>query len=424
MRAGLGETVASLDVGDSRVLALVAEVEEGGDLVIRGAGVAKLEGALKAGQVVDFLMVVNAIRDAVQEAETLAHKIIEKVWVSVGGDAVVGRFTTTTLQIGKKARPVSPQDLARLWEAARWQNLPPGHFVLNVLPHCFTLNDQEHLVNPEGMEGTQLSMNALVLSTREGPIRTLSKAINQAGLQIQGFLYSPVASSLAVLTTEEKAIGSLVVDMGHSTTAYALWYQGHVMAAGAIPYGASMVDQDLVQYFGTTFPAAEEVKLRKLTLLAETIDLEEVVNLPTLDGRPRNVSRREACTVAAARVAELLRLVGLGYTQQLTQEVRLLSVVLCGGGSHLEGITEKASEVFGCPGRLGDPRNFIDATGCLTEPPFPLRSAACAIGLLHYGSQTNQGSISGVSGKVMREKSSLWERLLGRWKKEVSHDHF
>lgn len=422
MRGTPGETLASLDVGSSRVLALMAEVEGGGQLVIRGAGVAKVEGALKAGQVVDFLMLVNAIRDAVQEAETLAHKIMEKVWVSVSGDSVVGRFTTTTLQIGKKARPVSSQDLARLWEAARWQNLPSGHFVLNVLPHSFTLNDQENLVNPEGMEGTQLSMNALVLSSREGPIRTLSKAINQAGLQIQGYLFSPVASSLAVLTPEERTIGSLVVDMGHSTTTYALWHQGHVMAAGVIPYGASMVDQDLVQYFGTTFPAAEEVKLRKLTLLAETIDLEEVVSLPALDGRPRNVSRREACNVAAARVTELLRLVGLGYTQQLTQEIRLLSAVLCGGGSHLEGITEKAREVFGCPGRLGEPRNFTDATGCLTEPPFPLRSAACAIGLLHFGNQTNQGSLSGLSGKVMK-KRSFWKRLLGQRKKEVSHDH-
>lgn len=424
MSARLGETVASLDVGHSRVLALVAEAKKGGDLVIRGAGVAKLEGALKAGQVVDFVTVVRAIKDAVQEAEALVGGVIEKVWVSVGGDFVVGRFTTTTLQLGKKARPVSPQDLARLWEAARWQNLPSGHSVLNVLPHSFTLNDQEDLVNPEGMEGTQLSMSALVLSSKEGPIRTLSKAINEAGLKIQGFLFNPVASSLAVLTSEERAIGSLVVDMGHSTTAYALWYQGHVMATGAVPYGASMVDQDLVQYFGTTFPAAEEVKLRKLTLLAETIDLEEVVNLPTLDGRPRNVSRREACTVAAARVTELLRLVGLDYTQKLTQEVRLLSVVLCGGGSHLEGITEKAREVFGCPSRLGDPRNFTDATGCLTEPPFPLRSTACAIGLLHYGSQTNQGSISDVSSKLMRARSSFWERLLGRWKKEVSHDYF
>jgi cell division protein FtsA len=418
-----GNPVASLDVGNSRVLALVGELGESGELVVRGAGVAPLAEGMEAGQIVNLKKVVAAIRDAVQEAETLAETLMEKAWVSVGSAAVVGRYTTTALQLGSKSRPVLPKDLARLWEAVRWQNLPSGHQVLNVLPHDFSLDDQEHLANPEGMEGTRLSMNALVLSCKEGPLRTLEKAVNQAGVEVQGFLFAPVASSLAVLTPEERTLGSLLVDMGHSTTSYALWHQGHVVAAGSIPFGSRMVEHDLVQFFNTTFEAAQEAKLHKLTLLLDAVDPEEVVSLPTLAGEKRTVSRREACKVAAARVAELFQLIGLHYTRQLPREVRLLSAALCGGGSHLEGVETQAASVFGCPARLGDPGAFTDATGCLTQPPFPLRSAACALGLLHYGSQTARGAVGSVPTQRFGKKQAFLSRLFGRWKKEGAHDH-
>jgi cell division protein FtsA len=415
--------VASLDVGHSRVLALIAELAQGGRLVIRGVGVAPLAEGLEGGHIVNLKKVVEAIREAVQEAETLAKVLMERAWVSVGSVSVVGRLTTTALHIGSKARPILPKDLARLWEAVRWQNLPAGHQVLNVLPHDFTLDDQEHLLNPEGMEGTRLSMNALVLSCKEGPVRTLEKAINEAGVEVEGFLFAPVAASLAVLTPEERRLGALLVDLGHKTTSYALWQQDQVLAAGAIPLGSSMVEQDLVQFFTTTFPAALEAKRSKITLLLDTVDEEEAVMLPTLAGERRFVSRREACRVAAARVVELLQMVGLNFTRQLPREVRLLSAVLCGGGSHLEGIETHGAAVFGCPARLGDPAFFEDATGCLTQPPFSLRSAACGIGLLHYGSQTAHGSLGGVSTQTLQQKPGFWQRLFGRWKKEGSHDH-
>lgn len=419
--------LSALDVGNSRVLALMAEVTPQGELVVRGAGIAPLPEGMEAGQVVGFRSVVERIKEAVQEAETSARVPMERAWVSVAGSYVVGRNTEPELPIAPRQHHITSKDLQRLWEAARWQNLPSGHVVLNVLPHDFTLDDQEHLVNPEGMVGSRLSMKALVLASKEGPLRTLEKAINDAGVAVEGFLFAPVASSLAVLTPEEKALGALVVDFGFGNTNYALWHRSHVVATGSLPFGAQKLNDDLVQLFGTTFPAAEEVKKHKVTLLLDTIDEEEVVVLPVLAGGTSKVSRRKVCEAAAARVAEIFQMVGMAYTQQLTRDVRLLSVVLCGGGSYLEGIEAQATAVFGCPARLGEPLAWQDATGCLSQPPFPLRSAACALGLLHFGSQTAQGRVGSLASVFKENKQNLWDRLSGLWKKlqkkEEAYDH-
>lgn len=419
--------LSALDVGNSRVLALMAEVDESGELVVRGAGVSALAEGMEAGQVVGFATVVDRIKEAVLEAETLARVPMERAWVSVAGQFVVGRATTTALPIASRPQPVTAKDLTRLWEAARWQNLPAGHVVLNVLPHDFTLDDQEHLTNPEGMVGSRLSMNALVLSCKEGPLRTLEKAINDAGVAVEGFLFAPVAASLAVLSPEEKALGALVVDFGFGTTNFALWHNAHVVAAGSLPYGAHLLNIDLVQMFGTTFAAAEEVKRQKLTALLETVDEEEVVVFPALAGGTNKIPRTKACEVVAARAREILHKAGIAAAQQAPTPIRLLSAVLCGGGSHLEGIDSLAASVFGCPTRLGDPLAWRDATGCLTQPPFPLRSAACALGLLHFGSRTTQGRVSPLAASFKKAKLPLWDRLVGRWnklsKKEGSYDH-
>lgn len=419
--------LSALDVGNSRVLALMAEVTPEGELVVRGAGMAPLPEGMEAGQVVGFKTVVERIKEAVQEAETSARMPMERAWVSVAGTYVVGKNTNPELPIAPRRQPITAKDLQRLWDAARWQNLPPGHVVLNVLPHDFTLDDQEHLVNPEGMVGSRLSMNALVLSSKEGPLRTLEKAINDAGVAVEGFLFAPVAASLAVLTPEEKALGALVVDFGFGTTNFALWHRSHVVATGTLPFGAQKLNDDLVQLFGTTFQAAEEVKKSKVTLLLDTVDEEEVVLLPVLGGGTTKVSRKKVCTAAAARVAEIFQMVGMAYTQQLTRDVRLLSVVLCGGGSYLEGIEAQASAVFGCPARLGEPLAWQDATSCLSQPPFPLRSAACALGLLHFGSQTSQGRVGPLAAGLQTRKPGLLDRLLSRVKKlqkeEGAYDH-
>lgn len=419
--------LSALDVGNSRVLALMAEINPQGELVVRGAGIAPLPEGMEAGQVVEFRSVVERIKEAVQEAETSAREPMEKAWVSVAGSFVVGRNTEPELPIASRRQPITSKDLQRLWEAVLWQNLPPGHVVLNVLPHEFTLDDQEHLVNPVGMVGSRLSMNALVLSSKEGPLRTLEKAVNDAGVAVEGFLFAPVASSLAVLTPEEKAMGALVVDFGFGNTSYALWHRSHVVATGSLPFGSQNLTNDLVQLYGTTFRAAEEVKKHKVTLLLETVDEEEVLLLPVLGGGTKKVSRKQVCTEAAYRVAEIFQGVGMAYTQQLTREMRLLSVVLCGGGSYLEGIETVATAVFGCPARVGEPLAWQDATGCLSYPPFPLRSASCALGLLHYGSQTTQGRVGPLGSGLPTKKPGILDRLVKQarkfLRKEVSHDN-
>lgn len=378
----------ALDVGNRRVLALIAELDEHAELLIRGVGVADSAG-MRNGQVVQFKPLVQAIRTAVDEAELMANTILESVWATTAGTFVSGRVTRASITLGNHPREVTPRDLDQLHQAVQRQPLPSGHMVLNVLTHTYTLDDQEGLLDPVEMVGRQLSVEAYVLACQESPVRTLEEAINKAGLKVEEFLFTPVASALACLTNDERRLGSLAIDIGFGNTSYAAYVGDRIVAAGCFPLGGNKINDDLAYRFTTTVAGAEKAKREAASMLLAEIGAEETVSLPTIEGRGSLiVPRLELCKIVRLRVLETFELISADVLRQSADESPATGVVLVGGGSHLEGITEVAEEAFVTRCRLGELEGVADTTCLLANSELPSRSPAAAVGLLAYASGT------------------------------------
>lgn len=376
--------LGALDVGNRRVLALIAELDDRHELVIRGVGVSPSAG-LRHGQVVQLKPVAAAIRSAVEEAELMAKVPLSRVLAAVAGTFIIGKTTRAAVTLGSREREVTRRDLEDLVEAARRQPLPPAHSVLNVLTHAYSLDDQDGLLDPQDMVGRQLSMDAYVLICQDGPLRTLEKAINAAGLEVDEFLFSPVPAALATLTEDERRLGAVVLDIGYGNTTFAAVAGEKVLAAGCFPIGAAKINDDLIHRFQTTWDGAEKAKCEVATCLHTEVGEEETISLPSMHGRGTQVvPRRELCKVVRARVHETLELVANDILRQVPDGTPVRSVVLCGGGAHLDGIVSLAEEVFAARARLAELDGIADATHLLASSELPAASPAVAVGLLAH----------------------------------------
>ncbi|MEW6336876.1 MAG: cell division protein FtsA [Acidobacteriota bacterium] len=417
--------LAAVDVGNSRTIALIAELGERDELVIRGVGVAPSQG-MRAGQVVQMKPVVAAIKAAVEEAELMAKMPVERVFASVAGTFVSGRMTRASINLGTREREVGARDLEQLHQAAQRQPLPPGHTVLNVISHAYGLDDQDGIVDPQEMVGRQLSVDAYVLACQESHVRTLEKAINAAGLVVDEFLFSPVAAALATLTGDERRLGAVLVDIGYGNTTYAAFAADRLLAAGCFPLGGNKVNDDVVHRFQTTAAGAEKAKIEAATMLLGDVGEEETISVPTIDGRGTHViERRPLCETIRMRMQEIFELVLADVMRQAPADLNFTGVVLSGGGAHLDGLAALAEEVFVRRARLGELEGVADATHLLASSELPSRSPAVAVGLLAYGRRL----LVPESVPVIRQArhtdgllARLTRKLTARKEREVAHD--
>jgi cell division protein FtsA len=416
---------AALDVGNHSVLALIGELGAGDEMVVRGVGVAPSAG-VRNGQIVQMQPAVQAIRAAVEEAELMAKVPLERVHAAIAGTFVSGRATRATVTLGTRERVVTARDIEQLHDAARRQPLPPGYAVLNVLTHAYALDDQEGLLNPVDFVGRQLSVDAYVLACQESPLRALEKAINAAGLEVEEFIFAPVAGALATLTADERRLGAVLVDLGFGNTTYAAFAGERLLAAGCFPVGANKINDDLVHCFQTTAAGAEKAKREAGTVLLADVGDEETIALPTIDGRASHVvSRPEMCKVARLRMQEILEQVAADVLRQSPPDVSFTGLVLCGGGANLEGLVALAEEVFVMRARLGELEEIADATQLLGSSEVPSRAPAVAAGLLAHARRT--ASSAGASHVLhgRRSRDGLLSRLARKvmFKKEVASDY-
>lgn len=418
-----GSMVASVDLGNHRVLVLIGELDEHRELVIRGVGLAQSAG-VRTGQIVQMAPVVEAIRVAAEEAELMAKVPLERVYVSVAGTFLTGRMTRATISLGGRAREVSERDLEQLNDAVRRQPLPPGHTVLNVITHSYGLDDQEGIVDPQQMVGHQLGVDAYVIACQESPVRTVEKAINAAGLEVEEFLFAPVAAALATLTADERRLGAVVIDIGHGATSYAAFGSDRLLAAGCFPIGSQKINDDIVHRFQTTAEGAERAKREAGSVLLEEVGAEETISVPTIDGRASHViSRRELCQTIRFRLEETLGLVLADITHQVPHDVGFTGVVLTGGGAHMDGLVDLAERVFFRRARLGELEGVADATQLLNTPELPARSPAVGVGLLAYGTRAALPATAPLI-KAKKRRTGKLVRLARKVFKprEVAHD--
>jgi len=395
--------IAGLDLGTTKVCAIVGEVKDGGIIDIAGIGISPSHGLAK-GVVVNIESTVESIRKAVHEAELMAGVEIRAVYVGISGEHIKGVESKGVAAI--KSREVGQADVARAIDTARSISIPGTQQILHVLPQEFIIDDLEGIKDPHGMSGSRLDVKVHIITGAVTAIQNIVKSCSRAGLHVIGDpVLQPLASSQAVLTPEEMEIGVCVVDIGGGTTDMAIFREGSLCYTGVIPVGGNLVTSDITVGLRTPTSEAEKIKVKYGCALASLVKHEEMIEVPTTGGRPpRLLSRQILCEIIEPRVAELFELVQQRLRSTGSEDLIASGIVLTGGTSLMEGMQDAAEKYLGMPVRRGTPRNISGLTNVVNSPVY-----ATGVGLVLYGADQDAAVPARLRGAGIL--SGLWKKL-------------
>ncbi|HVO26713.1 MAG TPA: cell division protein FtsA [Candidatus Margulisiibacteriota bacterium] len=400
------ELLVGLDVGTSKVAAVVGELSDG-SLSVIGVGSAPADG-LRKGVVVNIDATVQAIERALKEAEVTAGCEIHTVFAGVGGGHIRG-FNSHGV-VGVRNREVSEADVERVLEAARAVALPADRDVLHVLPQDFVLDGQDGIRAAVGMSGVRLEARVHIITTAISSAQNVVKCCERTGLHVADLVLEPLAAAEAVLTPEEKELGVALVDLGAGTTDVLVFHQSALKHTAVMSIGGNHVTSDIAAGLRTPFRDAELLKQRSGCALARLVDRQQSVEVPSVGGRtPRLLARHLLTEIIEARAEEILTLarhqiIKCGFDEGLGS-----GVVLTGGTALLEGMVPLAEQVFETPVRLGTPLNVSGING--TAEAAMSASFAAAVGLLHYGARPRD--LMPTSNEDARILGKVRQRLKG-----------
>jgi cell division protein FtsA len=373
--------LVSLDIGSTKVCALIASVGEDGRVEIVGKGVAAHKGARK-GAIIDVPATVAAIKSATDEAELMAGAQVERAVAGVAGPSVKSFNSRQVVAVAAKNREICREDIARALDAARSVPIPSEFQVLHVLPREFVVDGQDGVADPLGMVGSRLEADVHVVTVPVATTQNLLNCINRAGIEVTEMVLEPLAAGAAVLTADEKDLGVVLADIGGGTTEIAVWRQGALVHTSVLGIGGDHFTNDLAVVLKTPVTDAERIKKKYgEALVAHVPEDENVDDVPRTGGQGfQRVPRRRIAEILEPRAEELLKMLWDEATRDNPAQELRAGLVLTGGGAHLESIVELAEHVLGATVRLGKPRDFGGLSDVVAGPEW-----ACAAGLLVHG---------------------------------------
>ena len=385
--------LVGLDVGTSKVAAIVAEAVEDGSIDIIGIGVVEAQG-IRRGVVVNLEAAVESIKKAVEEAELTAGVEIGSVHLGLSG-AHLKAFNSRGVVAVSGANPeITHEDMRRAIDAAKGVALPSGREILHVLPQDFMVDDQDGIVEPVGMKGTRLEVNVHVVTGSISSAQNITSCVNRAGVRVADTLIEQLAAAESVLTADERELGVALVDIGAGTTDLAIFERGSLWHTGVVEMGGNHFTNDIAVGLRTPIPDAEKTKRRSGCALASMIDETETIEVASVGGRqPRIMSRRILTEILQPRAEELFHALWddirkAGYERSLRS-----GIVLCGGGSLLDGMSEVAEQIFDLPIRRGCPVGVGGLTDHVNSPPF-----ATGVGLVKHAHRQQMREDERVAG--------------------------
>jgi cell division protein FtsA len=404
-----GEIIVGLDIGTTKICAVVGEVNEDGVDIV-GMGTHPSEG-LRKGVVVNIDTTVNSIKKAVEEAELMAGCEISNVITGIAGGHIMGFNSHGVIAI--KGREVTQRDMERVMDAARAVAIPTDREVVHILPQEFILDGQEGIQDPVGMSGVRLEAKVHIVTGAVASAHNLIKCCNTAGLDVNDIVLQSLASGEAVLNPEERETGVALMDFGGGTTDLAIFGGDSIQHTGVLALGGNNLTTDLAMGMRTPLKEAEDIKKRSGCCLISMIGKDEVVEvLGVGSDKPRRIRRRVLAEILEPRVEEILNLIQMdlqGSTSGDQSAAR--SVVLTGGSSLLEGLTEMAEQVFNLPARRGYPMGVGGLNDVVNNP-----MCATAVGLILYGARNR-------SEKKFRIRDvNIFNRItarMRRWFKDI-----
>ena len=375
--------IVGLDIGTSKIVAIVAEIQPEGRLEIIGMGQAPSRG-LKKGVVVNIESTVNAIQRALEEAELMADCKIREVYTGIAGSHI--RSINSHGMVAIKDKEVNQTDVDRVIETARAVIIPTDQQVLHILTQEFIIDGQEDVREPLGMSGVKLEVKVHIVTGAISAAKNIIKCVRRCGLEVRDLVLQPLASSMAVLSEDEKDLGVCLVDIGGGTTDIAVFTGGAIRHTSVIPIAGDQITNDVAMALRTPTADAEDLKVKYGCALRQLADAKEMIEVLGVGDRPaRQLSRQTLAEVIEPRVEELYSLVQAELRRSGFEELLSSGIVITGGSSAMEGMAELGEEVFHMPVRLGMPQYVGGLAEVVRNPRF-----ATAVGLLLAGMDQHQ----------------------------------
>jgi cell division protein FtsA len=405
------ELIVGLDIGTTKICAVVGEVKDG-NVDIVGIGTHPSVG-MRKGVVVNIENTVKSISKAISEAEMMAGCDISVVYVGIAGSHIKGFNSHGLIAINQ--REIRAEDIERVVEAARAVPIPPDLEVIHVIPQEFTVDDHSGIQDPQGMTGVRLEADVHIVTGSASAVHNIVKCCNLAGLEVASVVIEPLASAGAVLVPEEMELGVALIDIGGGTSDLAIFSEGSIRHTFVLGVGGNNLTNDLSIGLRTPMQEAQRLKEEYGCALSSMIDKDQAIDVPSVGGRtPRRMSRKVMGEILEPRVEEMLTLINqemnqIAYNDTTFKDLATSGVVITGGTALLENIHEIAEQIFDLPVRIGVPQGIGGVSDIVNTP-----QCATGVGLVIYGMLNKPNSLDKRNKNVLRKISTRFKELFGR----------
>jgi cell division protein FtsA len=376
--AQAGELIVGLDIGTTKICAIVGEVNEAGTVDIVGIGTHPSKG-LRKGVVINIESTVNSIKRAIQEAELMAGCEISHVYAGIAGGHIKG-FNSHGI-VAVKDKEVTQVDIDRVIDAARAIAIPLDREVIHILPQEYVIDDQDGIREPLGMSGVRFEAKVHIVTGAVTSAQNIVKCAQRCGLTVADIVLEQLASSEAVLSQDEKELGVALIDIGGGTTDIAIWSEGSIVHTSVLAVGGDHITSDIAVGLRTPLDDAERIKQKHGCAMGSLIEADETIDVPSVGGRkPRTLARQILTEIIEPRVEEMFSLVHQEIQRTGYEDLLASGVVITGGATLLEGMPDLAEDILGLPVRLGVPTGMGGLVDVVKSPIF-----ATGVGLVLYG---------------------------------------
>lgn len=404
-RAKKESTIVGLDIGTTKICALIGEKKTDGSINIRGIGTSPSRG-LRKGVVVNIESTVQSIKKAILEAQAMANLPITAVYAGIAGGHIRGINSHGIVAV--KEGEVKPGDIDRVIDAARAVAIPIDREVIHVLPQEFIIDDQDGIKEPLGMSGVRLECKVHIVTGAVTSAQNIVKCTQRCGISVSDIVLEQLASSYAVLSEDEKELGVALVDIGGGTIDIAIFFNGSIQHTSVIAIGGQHFTNDIAIGLRTPQESAELIKRRYGTASTNAEYLDDLIEVPSIGNRPdRMLKRQILAEILEPRVRETFEMIAREIERVRLTDLLASGIVITGGSSLLPGMVEIAEEIIGLPVRLGIPKGVGGLMDVVKSPIY-----ATGVGLVLYGAkQCDQGHFRDKDDNIytkVRRRMSEW----------------
>lgn len=405
----MSEFIAGLDIGSSTIRMVVAQRveqrDEHGEPILQIIGVSEVPAhGINKGIVTSIEDAVSSVSSALEHVERMTGQQLEHVWVGISGTHIISQESKGVIAVSRPNGEINEEDIERAIDAARTVATPLNYEILHVIPKSFVVDGQLGIKDPTGMTGIRLEVDTQIIQGLTSHIKNLTKSVYRTGLDIEDMVLASLAASEAVLSKRQKELGTVLVNIGASTTSIIVFEEGDIIHTSILPVGSDHITSDIAIGLRTSIDVAERVKLEYGNCLPDDIDEYEDIDLGSLGEESGSVSRKYIAQIIEARVEEIFEkidkeLMGVGRSGVLPA-----GAVLIGGGSKLPGVVEVAKRILRLPASLGYPKNIYSAIDKVNDITF-----VNAVGLILWGDSMTGQKAGGRRSKLMQKFKSVDE---------------